>query len=223
MKQPKACLFDAFGTLFKLDVPADLIDKKVNGRGTELLAIWRRKQLEYTWLRSLMNNYIPFEKITEEALTFAMHEIGATDKSLYDILMPIYRKAAAFDDVRPALQELQRLGIRTAILSNGTPSMLGAGAENAGIASLLDAIISVDVIQVYKPSPRVYQLALDSLQLEAKEVLFFSSNQWDVAGAGQFGLPTVWVNRYAKTREILPPKATYRIKGLWELKFDNRT
>lgn len=219
MKKPKACIFDAFGTLFNLSIPTDLINQKANGKGAALLDIWRSKQLEYTWLRSLMGSYVPFEKVTEEALTFAMRSVGATDRNLYQILMPVYRKANAFKDVKPALQRLQLEGITTAILSNGTPSMLKAGAENAGITDWLDAIISVDTIQKYKPSPEVYQLALDTLDLEAEEVLFFSSNQWDIAGAGQFGLPTVWVDRYGKKEEVLPPKARYKIKGLGEIEW----
>lgn len=214
IKRPKACIFDAFGTLFNLDIPLQEINEKAEGKGKELLQIWRSKQLEYTWLRTLMNNYAPFSTVTREALTFAMNSLSLKDEALYDILMPIYSQATAFEEVLPCLKRLKEQGVTTAILSNGTLEMLEAGAKNSNVYPHLDAIISVDSIGIYKPAPQVYQFALDSLNLKKEEVLFLSSNQWDIAGATQFGLATVWINKHQDTQEVLPPRTTYQISSL---------
>lgn len=214
MKKPKACIFDAFGTLFNLEFPLTLINEKTGGKGDELLQIWRRKQLEYTWLRSMMDNYAPFSTVTKEALTYAMNRLGIKDQTLYDILLPIYHKATAFPEVKPCLQRLQQQGITTAILSNGTLEMLYAGTKNSEISDYLHAIISVDSIGFYKPMPEVYQFALDRLKVKAEDALFFSSNQWDIIGATHFGMQTVWVNKYGQAKEVLAPKAKFVIKSL---------
>jgi len=161
----KACLFDAFGTLFTLSIPVEEIDALCKGKGEELLNIWRTKQLEYTWLRSLMDNYVPFDVITEEALTFAMRVLAIDQPKLYDILMPIYRSPNCFADVKPTLQALKAKGIQTGILSNGTLSMLQAGIANTDLTSIIDPIISVDPIRIFKPSPKVYAYAANQLEL----------------------------------------------------------
>ena len=213
-KNIRACVFDAFGTLFNLDIPSEKIDQLTEGKGKELLAIWRRKQLEYTWLRGLMDNHVPFDQVTRHALTFAMESVGTESMELYDILMPIYKKAIAFPEIKPMLEHLQSAEIKTAILSNGSPDMLHAGTKNAGIDHLIDHIFSVESVGVFKPSPKVYQLALDGLSLKKEELLFFSSNQWDVAGATHFGLETVWVNKYNQVPEQLERQAKYVIRDL---------
>jgi len=214
----RACVFDAFGTLFNLDIPSEKIDELAHGKGGELLSIWRRKQLEYTWLRGLMNNHVSFDQVTRHALTFAMKSVGTEEVELYDILMPIYKKAITFPEVKPMLERLKAAGIEVAILSNGTPDMLLAGAKNAGINHLIDHIFSVERVGVFKPSPKVYQLALDGLSMKKEELLFFSSNQWDVAGATFFGLPTVWVNKYDQVPEQLQESPKYIISSLAEVK-----
>ncbi len=213
----RACVFDAFGTLFNLDIPSEKIDQLAHGKGGELLSIWRRKQLEYTWLRGLMDNHVSFDQVTHDALTFAMKSVGTEAMELYDILMPIYEKAITFPEVKPMLIRLKTLGIKTAILSNGTPAMLQAGAKNAGIDHLVDHIFSVEEVGVFKPSPKVYQLALDGLSMKKEELLFFSSNQWDVGGATYFGLQTVWVNKYDQVPEQLQERPHYTVASLEEV------
>ncbi|MEM8909611.1 MAG: haloacid dehalogenase type II [Bacteroidota bacterium] len=213
----KACIFDAFGTLFNLSFPLDQIDQLTGGQGQTLMDIWRSKQLEYTWLRSLMQHYVPFDQVTREALDFAMAAVHCQDPMLPSLLLPIYEQAQCFPAVPAMLRDLREKGITTAILSNGTPSMLKAGAQNARIDALLGHIFSVESIGIFKPAPQVYQYALDQLALSAEEVLFFSSNQWDVIGASRFGLPSVWVDQHRQTRESLTPHARYVLKDLSEL------
>jgi len=213
----KAFVFDAFGTLFNLTLPIDEIDALCNGKGKELLSIWRTKQLEYTWLRSLMDNYVNFDTITHEALTFAMRSVQVEEPKLYDLLMPIYRQPNCFKDVVPTLKALQTKGIQTAILSNGTPTMLQAGVEKTGLTDIIHPIISVDTIGIFKPSPKVYKYALAQMQLPIDSFYFVSSNPWDIAGAGQYGLQTVWLNRSQQAAEVLPPSPKYVIQSMEEL------
>ena len=213
----KAFVFDAFGTLFNLTLPIEQIDALCKGKGQELLSIWRTKQLEYTWLRSLMGNYVNFDTITHEALTFAMRTIQIEEPKLYELLMPIYRQPNCFEDVIPVLKALQTKGIRTAILSNGTPSMLQAGVDKTGLTKIIDPIISVDVIGVFKPAPQVYAYAVEQMQLPIEDFYFVSSNRWDIAGAGQYGLQTIWLNRSQQPMEVLPPAPKHEIHSMFEL------
>ena len=217
MSTIKACVFDAFGTLFNLSIPVQEIDELCKGQGSTLLDIWRSKQLEYTWLRSQMNNYVNFDTITEEALTFAMRSTSVSAPELYELLMPIYRQPNCFDDVKPALQALQAKGIQTAILSNGTPTMLQAGIAKTGLTDIINPVISADDVKVFKPSPKVYAYAVEQMQLDPASFLFVSSNPWDVAGAGQYGLQTVWLNRDNKVAEVLPPAPKYVIHSMMDL------
>ena len=215
---PKACVFDAFGTLFSIRLPLKDVNEKAAGKGAELLDIWRRKQLEYTWLRSLMGAYVNFDVITKEALTFAMQSLGIEDDSLYELLMPIYRQPNCFPEVKPALQHLKARGIATAILSNGTLDMLQAGVQKTGLENLIDHLFSVEDVEIYKPDPKVYQIPLNRLRLHKEEILFFSSNAWDAAGAARFGLPTVWVNKTKQTWEQLGNQPTYEASSLADIR-----
>jgi len=217
VQMSKVFLFDAFGTLFNLDIPETEINDLANGHGSTLLSIWRRKQLEYTWLKSMMDDYIPFHEVTKSALQFAMDSVGATDERLFEILMPIYEKPVCFPTVKPLLENLKSRGISTAILSNGTMPMLQAGVNNTGLNQLLDRILSVDTIKVYKPSPKVYQMALTNFKVTKQEVIFISGNQWDIAGASSFGLPTIWVNRKNGVPERLGHNGDAFVKSLAEL------
>ncbi|MEM1319380.1 MAG: haloacid dehalogenase type II [Bacteroidota bacterium] len=212
--RPQACIFDAFGTLFQLTIPLEQIAAAAEGQGEALLDIWRQKQLEYTWLRSLMQAYRPFDKVTEEALQFGMNRLGLSNPRLFELLMPLYRQASSFPDVRPMLEQLQRVGIPTAILSNGTLEMLEAGLRHAGLAPLIGHCLSADSVRIYKPHPQVYQLATDHFDCPTEHLLFFSSNQWDIAGAGQYGFRTCWVNRAGRSSEVLPPPPAHEIGGM---------
>jgi len=220
MNQIKACVFDAFGTLFKVNIPSKKMDERTNGKGAILLETWRRKQLEYTWLRTLMNNWADFDQVTADALHYATQHLGLTNsEELAAFLMPIYRQPDCFEDVFPALQNLKNQQILTAILSNGTPEMLQAGIEKTGLINSIDYIFSASQVQQFKVAPAVYQMVIDTLNIQTSEVLFFSSNAWDIAGAKRFGFQTVWVNRSRQVFEELSVRPDWEIGGLleWEM------
>ena len=176
-------LFDAYGTLFRLELPNEQLDALTDGRANVLMDIWRSRQLQYTWLRSLMQRHVDFEQITLEALHFAMDFLQIRNEAVPQLLMPIYLRANCFDEVPKVLDSLKQLGKKTAILSNGTPRMLQAGVANAGLQDKIDHLFSVEQVGIFKPDPRVYQMAIDQLQVEPARILFVSSNAWDVAGA----------------------------------------
>ncbi len=200
----KGCVFDAYGTLFDFNSAVAHCRDVLGDRADALSRIWREKQLQYTWLRSLMGRHEDFWQVTGDALDYAMKSLAIDDKSLRDRLMSLYQTLAAFPDAVPMLQRLKAGGLKTAILSNGTPDMLLAAVKATGIDRLLDAVLSIEEAGVYKPHPSVYQIALDSLALAAPEVAFVSSNAWDAHGASAFGMKVIWCNRYGQGREMLP-------------------
>ncbi len=188
--------FDAYGTLFDVHSVIALCEQLFPGQGSALSNAWRLKQLQYTWQRSLMKHYADFWKVTEDGLVFAANSLNLKlDPAKRKQLMDAYLSLATFPDVPPGLKELSAAGYRLAILSNGSPRMLQEAAKNSGIDRLLAHIISVDEIKIYKPSPRVYQLAAKKLGTAPEATGFVSSNSWDVAGAASFGLTTFWINR----------------------------
>lgn len=191
---PKAFIFDAYGTLFDVHSVVQTNSDGITGDLPALSQLWRRKQLEYTWWRALMERYEDFRHVTEAALRSAVRELSmeATDRQL-ERLMRAYFSPAAFEDVKPALQALNSSPL--AILSNGTPAMLDSAVRHNGLESHFAAIISVDAVNTYKPSPRVYALGPRTLNLPAEEILFVSSNAWDAAGAKAFGYQVSWCNR----------------------------
>jgi len=197
-------VFDAFGTLFKTsEVKAELT--KIAGDKTDnLINVWRNKQLQYTWLRNEMNRYEPFSTVTREALDYSMRLNGITNEKVFDILLPLYDTPQLIDGVKDLLKTLKDNNKTVAILSNGTRSMLDNGVQLTGIQYYVDHILSVDDIGIYKPQPAVYQMALDKLGATVEELIFFSSNQWDVSGASVFGLDACWINQYEETKEGLP-------------------
>ena len=193
-----ALVFDAYGTLFDVFSITSLCDQLFPGGGTALAGMWRAKQLQYSVLRSLMNRYKDFWQITQDGLMYSAQSLKldlTADKRTR--LMDAYLTLASFPDVKPGLQRLKAQGLRLAILSNGEPKMLQSAATSAGIADLLDAIISVDEVKVFKPSPRVYELASAHLNIAKSEIGFVSSNNWDVNGAGSAGLTSFWIQRAA--------------------------
>jgi 2-haloacid dehalogenase len=200
--KPQAFLFDAYGTLFDVHLPAQGDGQGITGDLAALSELWRRKQLEYTWLRALMERYKDFLHITEAALRSAVRELSieATDRQL-ERLMQTYLSPNAFGEVRSALEVLN--GSPLAILSNGTPAMLDSAVRHTGLESYFSAVISVDIVKTYKPSPRVYALGPKILNLPAEEILFVSSNAWDAAGAKAFGYQVCWCNRSGADGEDL--------------------
>jgi 2-haloacid dehalogenase len=194
----EALVFDAYGTLFDVFSITSLCEALFPGNGTALAAMWRAKQLQYSVLRSMMNRYKDFWQVTQDGLVYSAHSLTldlTADKRMR--LMNAYLTLASFPDVKPGLERLRAQGLRLAILSNGEPKMLQSAAKSAGIADLLDAIISVDEIKVFKPSPRVYERASSHLKIAKRDIGFVSSNNWDVNGAGSAGLTAFWIQRAA--------------------------
>jgi 2-haloacid dehalogenase len=211
----KACVFDAYGTLFDTSAAAQQARTTLGDKTDALAALWRQKQLEYTWLRSLMGTpYRDFWGLTGDALDYAMAALGIHDHTLHQRLMAFYFELDAYPEVPAVLGELKALGKRTAILSNGSSDMLTGAVKAAGIDAMLDAVFSVDTVKIYKPHPSVYQIAVDRLGVQPGQICFLSSNAWDVAGAANFGFKTVWVNRFRQPAEPLPGKPVAVIDDL---------
>ena len=217
MQDIGACVFDAYGTLFDYASAAARCKDALGADWVTLSDLWRRKQVEYTWLRSLMGRHIDFWHVTGESLDYAMAVLKRQDPALRAMLMQQYLNLDPFPEVPKMLQQLKDKGVRAAILSNGSPTMLTAAINSAGLSSLLDAALSVESVGVYKPHPSVYQLAVDKLGVPAARVCFLSSNGWDAAGAAAFGFRVVWVNRTGAPQENLPALPERQIKSLAEL------
>ncbi len=209
-----ACVFDAYGTLFDVAAAAAQCRDALGDKADELSAIWRTRQLEYTWLRSLMQEYVEFWQVTGDGLDYAMAALGIEDDALRQRLMDIYMRLDAYPEVKDVLSALKAGGIKTAVLSNGSPEMLSSEVDNATIADLLDDVFSVDSIGVYKPHPSVYQMAVDGLGVEAGRICFMSSNAWDAAAGANFGYRVVWVNRFGQPQERLPGDPEHEVKTL---------
>ena len=188
-------VFDAYGTLF--DVHAAIArHRAATGPDADRLSeIWRAKQLEYTWTLTLAGRYVDFWTLTERALDFALTRVPSVDARLKPQYLAAYQTLDAYPDAGSLLRKLKARGRRTAILSNGTPAMLAAAVDAAKLGSALDAVLSVASVRIYKPRPEVYQLVCDVFDVAATDVVFVSSNRWDVMGAGTFGFRTAWVNR----------------------------
>src|SRR5258708_4234304 len=190
----QAIAFDAYGTLFDLHSVTALCDCKFPGQGAELSKLWRAKQLEYAWLRSLTERYEEFWRVTESALAFACHSLSlACPAETRKELMESYLHLDTFPEVKPAMGKLAEF--KLAILSNGSPKMLAAAVESAGLKDVFADVISADEVKIYKSSPRVYGLIAQHLGVADSAIAFVSSNFWDIAGAKSYGFWTCWLNR----------------------------
>jgi len=209
----RACLFDAYGTLFDVHSPAEQAQEALDEKWPQLAEVWRAKQLQYTWLRSLTGRHVDFWQLTSQALDFALDTLKLPNGQLHDDLMALYLRLGAYPEVKKTLTRLKAAGLQCAILSNGSPTMLSACIESAGIADLLDAVLSVEEVKVYKPHPTVYQLAVDRLRLKASAICYVSSNGWDAYSAKAFGFYVIWCNRFSQVSERIPgtPDAQIRI------------
>ena len=212
-----ACVFDAYGTLFDYASAAAGCREAFGERLAPLTTLWRDKQLQYTWLRALQGRHADFWQVTGDALDFALETLGLDDPPLRTRLMELYLSLDVFPEVPAMLQRLKAAGLKTAILSNGSPQMLDAVVKKAGIAEFLDVVLSVELVGVYKPNPKVYQLAVDRLAIPAGAISFQSSNAWDAYAASAFGMRVVWCNRYGQRPERLPGKPDSEIASLGEL------
>lgn len=209
-----ACVFDAYGTLFDIASAAARCRDALGDRLDRLNALWREKQLQYTWLRTLQGRHADFWQVTGEALDFALETLGIADPQLRSRLMDLYLALDPFPEVPDMLERLKAAGVTTAILSNGAPAMLAAAVDNAKIGHLLDAVLSVETVGVYKPHPKVYQLAVDRLGVAAGAIAFHSSNAWDAHAASACGLRVVWCNRYGQRPERLPGRPDCVVSSL---------
>ena len=191
----RAFVFDAYGTLFDVHAAIARHRDTAGPDADRFSEVWRTKQLEYAWMLSAAGHYQDFWTLTERALDYAFARFPSVDRTLRSTLLDAYFKLDAFPDARAALSALHAEGFKTAILSNGSPRMLQGAVTAAGIGGDLDAVLSVDAIRIYKPQPPVYAMASDALGLRPAEIVFVSSNRWDVMGAAAFGFKCVWVNR----------------------------
>ena len=213
----RACVFDAYGTLFDYASAAARCGDVLGNSLAGLNALWREKQLQYSWLRGLQGRHADFWRVTGDALDFAMATLGLTGSALRERLMNLYLTLDAFPEVPETLQRLKTAGLKTAVLSNGTPDMLQSAIVNAGIGHLLDIVLSVEEVGVYKPHTSVYQLAVDRLGVEREAISFQSSNNWDAYAASAFGMRVVWCNRYGQQPERLPGKPDREVRSLADL------
>ena len=211
------CLFDAYGTLFDVTAAAAEKQSELGDQWQALSSLWRTKQIEYTWLRSLMGAHADFWQVTGDALDFAMDTLGMENPGLREELMMLYKQLSAYPEVKGVLAKLREEGARAAILSNGSPEMLASAVKNAGIGEYLEEILSVESVGIFKVHASVYQLAVDRLGVPADRICFFSSNGWDVAGASHFGYRVVWVNRFGQKKERVPHEIDAEIASLDEL------
>ena len=213
----KAYVFDAYGTLFDVHAAIGRHRGAVEPDAERFSELWRVKQLEYSWTLSLMGRYESFWKLTEQALDFAFARFPQVDRKLKAALLDAYFTLDAYPDARPALERLKAGGRATAILSNGSTDMLAAAVKGAKLDDVLDHVLSVDAVRVFKPPRKVYDLAIDALGVKAGEIAFVSSNRWDVAGAAQAGLKPIWVNRAGNPDEYLDLAPVAVIRSLAEV------
>ena len=215
---PKAICFDAYGTLFDVYSVGQLAESYFPGRGSALAQMWRDKQVEYTRLRSMSGQYKPFWDITRDALKYCGAALGLDlSAAQSETLMGQYAHLSAFPENLQALQRLQASGLPLAILTNGNPDMIGQAVERAGMSKMFSAVLSADQVRRYKVDASVYQLATDYFDCAASELLFVSSNGWDVCGATWYGFKTFWVNRSKAPPEVLDVSPTVVGQSLTEV------
>ena len=213
----RACVFDAYGTVFDYASAAAKCRAELGDAFEKLNSVWREKQLHYTWLRTIQGLHVDFQQVTGEALDYALEVVGMTDTALRSRLMTLYFELDCFPEIPEMLLRLKQIGMKTAILSNGSPKMLDAVVNNAGLGDLFDAVLSVEEVGMFKPHRSVYQLAVDRLGVAADAISFQSSNAWDAYAASAFGMRVVWCNRYRQPHEQLPGAPDREIQSLTEL------
>ena len=203
------CVFDAYGTLFDVTAAARAAAAEpgreaLAAKAGELANIWRLKQLQYTWLRAVSDAHTDFWTVTQDGLDFALEATGLEDPELRERLLQLYWELDAYPEVPHMLADLKSAGLNTAILSNGSPDMLDGATKSAGIEELLDAVLSVEDVGIFKPHKSVYELVGTRFKTTPEQVLFVSSNGWDAAAAAGFGFTTLWVNRAGEPQDRLP-------------------
>jgi 2-haloacid dehalogenase len=215
MKQIKSVVFDLYGTLYDVHSVAATCDEFFPGRGLEISKVWRQKQLEYTWLRSLMGLYVNFEQATEDAIRFACAELNLSLTSeLQERMCNAYLRISPYPDTADALRALNEAEVPLAILSNGSRRSIQQVVNNSGLNWAFDQLISVEELAVFKPHPSVYSLAEQRMNLRRENILFVSSNAWDASAAKHFGFPTCWINRKNGAFDELGSTPTHTVSNL---------
>ena len=216
MKNIKAIIFDAYGTLFDVNSAAEKCKDKIGDKWEGFANFWRTTQLEYTWLRSLMKRHKDFWQITEDSLDKSMKTFNI-DPSMKNELLNLYKVLSPFKEVPETLKKLKEKNFKLAILSNGTPSLLKELVESNNLDKLFDDIFSIEEVGIYKPDSKVYDLPINKYKIKSNEVAFLSANTWDVSGGGNYGYQAIWVNRNKNIFDNLDYKPTNEIKSLKEL------
>ena len=216
MKNIKAIIFDAYGTLFDVNSAAEKCKDKIGDKWEGFANFWRTTQLEYTWLRSLMRRHKDFWQITEDSLDKSMKTFNI-DTSMKNELLNLYKILSPFNEVPETLKKLKEKNLKLAILSNGTPSLLNELVKSNDLDNLFDDLFSIEEVGIYKPDSKVYNLPIEKYKIEKNEVAFLSENTWDVSGGGNYGFNSIWVNRNDSIFDNLDYKSQHEIKNLSEL------
>ena len=216
MKNIKAIIFDAYGTLFDVNSAAEKCKNKIGAKWEGFANFWRTTQLEYTWLRSLMGRHKDFWQITEDSLDKSMKTFNI-DASMKSELLSLYKVLSPFKEVPETLKKLKEKNLKLAILSNGTPSLLKELVKSNNLDNLFDDLFSIEEVGIYKPDSKVYELPIRKYKIKSNEVAFLSANTWDVSGGGNYGYNSIWVNRNNNIFDNLDYKPNNQIRNLSEL------
>ena len=216
MKNTKAIIFDAYGTLFDVNSAAEKCKDKIGDKWEGFANYWRTTQLEYTWLRSLMKRHKDFWQITEDSLEKSMKKFNINN-NMRNELLNLYKVLSTFSEVKETLQNLKEKNFKLAILSNGTPELLDHLVSTNNLENIFDNIFSIEEVKIYKPDSRVYDLPIKKFKFRKDEIVFLSANTWDVSGAGNYGFNSIWVNRSNNIFDSLDFKPNIEIKSLHEL------
>jgi len=216
MKNIKAIIFDAYGTLFDVNSAAEKCKNKIGNKWEEFANYWRITQLEYTWLRSLMNRHKDFWQVTEDSLDKSM-KVYKIDFSMRNELLDLYKSLSPFDEVNEVLKLLREKNFKLAILSNGTPALLYQLVKSNNLENIFDDIFSVERVGIFKPDSKVYNLPILKYRIKKNEIVFLSANTWDVCGGGNYGFNSIWLNRNKNTFDKLDYTPKFEIKNLSEL------
>jgi len=213
MKNIKAIIFDAYGTLFDVNSAAEKCKEKIGNKWENFSNYWRTTQLEYTWLRSLMNRHKNFWQVTEDSLDKSM-QVFNIDSSMKDELLDLYKVLSTFPEVKEVLNKLKEKNYKLAILSNGTPSLLNELVKSNNLDNIFDDVFSIQEVKTYKPDPKVYNIPVKKYQIQKNEVAYLSANTWDVSAGGNYGFNPVWVNRNNSIFDNLDYVPKHQIKHL---------
>ena len=216
MKNIKAIIFDAYGTLFDVNSAAEKCKEKIGVKWEDFANYWRITQLEYTWLRSLMNRHKDFWQVTEDSLNKSMKKFEI-DQNMRSELLNLYKILSTYPEVKKTLEELKRKNFKLAILSNGTPDLLNQLVKSNSLQEFFDDVFSIETVGIYKPNADVYNIPIKKYNILKNEVLFLSSNTWDVSGGGNFGYKSIWVNRNNNIFDNLDYSPEFELKNLKDL------